>query len=261
MSLPSGRPSCSQISWARLLISSSRTTIICGSPTAPANGPLTASLRGLFRGRTAIAPRASHETRLHKTDPLPGTEPKNGPFVAGAWARRSISAAMDLAIESNIPTATVLTRSGPSRRLPIGAEVQSDSTQFRLWAPKAATVEIVFDTDAPLKHVQLTCRGGRLFLGPVSAASARRALPLPARRRRALLSGPRLALPARGPARPVEGRRSGGLRLEDTAWRGVRAEGRDLRDARRHLHRRRAPGTPPTRELADSPSSASRCSR
>ena len=104
-----------------------------------------------------------------------------------------------------------MANSKSERRLPVGAEVlPSGGVHFRVWAPRTAAVAVVFE-GGPDAVAAARPEERRLLLRPAAAARAGHALPLPARRRADALPRPGLALPARGPARPVAGGRPAAL--------------------------------------------------
>jgi maltooligosyltrehalose trehalohydrolase len=114
-----------------------------------------------------------------------------------------------------------------TRRLPIGAEHQGEAgTHFRVWAPAAREVAVVFDTpglaDAPLRS-----EGGGYFSGLVAGARAG------ARYRFRLDGGDAYADPAsrwqpEGPDGPSVVVDPATFRWTDQDWRGVTAHGQVL---------------------------------
>src|SRR5579859_5092939 len=61
------------------------------------------------------------------------------------------------------------------RRLPIGAEVQSEGTHFRVWAPVHERVEVVLESEHSARSIELDAEGEGYFskLVPDVTAGAR----------------------------------------------------------------------------------------
>jgi maltooligosyltrehalose trehalohydrolase len=111
-----------------------------------------------------------------------------------------------------------------ARSLPIGAEVRPDGTHFRLWAPKARSVEVVFEDGAPLKRVQLTAEADGYFsrLIPGAGAGARYRYRLDAND--TLLADPASRFQPDGPHGPSMVIDPGLFAWKTQGWRGVKAE-------------------------------------
>ena len=114
-----------------------------------------------------------------------------------------------------------------NRRLPIGAEYQGrEGTHFRVWAPAARRVDVVFD-DGSLPAAPLQAEGDGYFAG--SAAQAR-----PGHRYRFRLDGgnafpdPASRWQPEGPHGPSEIVALDSYRWNDGAWKGVSARGQVL---------------------------------
>ena len=109
-------------------------------------------------------------------------------------------------------------------------------THFRVWAPAARRVDVVFERDCLPRRWPRS----RAATSPGSWPEAGRARAIAFARRRRRIPRSRLALPARGAARPFRGGRPlDGFDWTDGDWRGVdRARAGALRDARRHVHAR-----------------------
>lgn len=113
------------------------------------------------------------------------------------------------------------------RRLPIGAEYQrGEGTHFRVWAPVARRVEVVFD-DAALAAVPLRGEEGGYFSGFAAAAQ-------PGTRYRFRLDGgdafpdPASRRQPEGPHGPSEVVAQDGYAWTDQGWRGITPHGQVL---------------------------------
>ena len=129
--------------------------------------------------------------------------------------------------DDGVPAARQQRSTKPRRRYPVGAEITDGGVSFRVWAPKRRHVAVVIESGGEHAEHALSGRAGRLFQRLRARQPARRPLPLPSRRRRDALSRSRLALPARGAARALAGRRS----------RRVPLDGRGLARRRRSTAR------------------------
>ena len=114
-----------------------------------------------------------------------------------------------------------------NRRLPIGAEYQGDAgTHFRVWAPAAEQVDVVFDA-GELAETRLRSEGGGYFSGAVAAAR-------PGARYRFRLDGgdaypdPASRRQPEGPHGPSEVVDPAAFRWSDQDWRGIGARGQVL---------------------------------
>jgi len=68
-----------------------------------------------------------------------------------------------------------MSMSQAKRRYPIGAElVGENQTHFRVWAPRAREVDVVFETDAKPKSFPLTAEPGEYFSGTANAGPGAR---------------------------------------------------------------------------------------
>src|SRR5262249_23107023 len=121
----------------------------------------------------------------------------------------------------------------PHRRLPVGAETQSDGgVHFRVWAPRRRKVEVVLEgmpgsrSGREQSAVELTPEGDSYFAGRGDAAAGARyryrldgggAFPDPASRFQP--DGPH------GPSQVVD---PGSFHWSDAGWRGVSLEGQVL---------------------------------
>jgi maltooligosyltrehalose trehalohydrolase len=108
----------------------------------------------------------------------------------------------------------------PARRLPIGAELRGDRTEFRVWAPRARSVEVM---DERGEATALEPEAGGYFCGLAALRAGDRyryrldggtAYPDPASRRQ-----------PEGPHGPSEVVDPGAFHWTDDAWRGVTAPG------------------------------------
>jgi maltooligosyltrehalose trehalohydrolase len=115
-----------------------------------------------------------------------------------------------------------------TRRTPVGADYRSgEGTHFRVWAPAASAVEVVFDGGDPLTPVKLQPEGGGYHAG--LSARAR-----PGTRYRLRLDGKEaFADPAsrwqpEGPHGPSEVVDPDAFAWTDAAWPGVAAKGQVL---------------------------------
>ena len=104
------------------------------------------------------------------------------------------------------------------RRLPVGAELlRGRGVHFRVWASQRCHVEVVLEggpgqrPGAEPRVVALTPEASGYFSGLVAGADAGTLLPLPARWRGCVISGPGVAFPAPWAAWPFTGHRSGHL--------------------------------------------------
>ncbi len=154
---------------------------------------------------------------------------------------------------------------GWTRRLPIGAEVlPSGGVHFRVWAPRQRTVEVVLQAGPGAGRAFRLARGRRILLRHGPRGRRGDPLCLPSRRpRRPCPARSRVAIPARGAARSIRGRRSldrdldGSRPARCTLDRGPGP----LRAARRHVHARGHVGRGPRAAPAPGRTRASRCWR
>jgi maltooligosyltrehalose trehalohydrolase len=115
------------------------------------------------------------------------------------------------------------------RRLPVGAELEADGVNFRVWAPAASRVAVVVeaDPDRPLE-VALDREDGAYFSGTVRGVGA-------GTRYRFRLDGAEGALPdpasrfqPEGPHGPSEVVDPSAFVWTDRGWRGVSLAGQVL---------------------------------
>ena len=152
--------------------------------------------------------------------------------------------------------------SGTNRRSPIGAELVGPAgtdrgVSFRVWAPTHRKVTLVIEAPAR-REIVLGREPGGLPRGLRPGPRRRRALSVPARRRARAARRSGVAVPARGPVRPVGGDRSRRVRV-DRCRRGAASHAappRALRAPRRHVHARGHVGRGGRRSCRSSPSSA-----
>ena len=138
---------------------------------------------------------------------------------------------------------------GLVRRLPVGAEPQPGAACISgSGRPRCVEVAVEIDGRAP---VPLTAEAGGYFSGLVAEARARACAIGSASTRSTRLSPTRLALPARGTARAVGGRRSRQLPLDRRAGAASRARGRSSTRCTSAPSRRRGPGQAAARELPE----------
>jgi maltooligosyltrehalose trehalohydrolase len=111
-----------------------------------------------------------------------------------------------------------------ARSLPIGAEVRPDGTHFRLWAPKAKSVEIVFEDGAPLQRVQLTAEAEGYFSRLVPGVGAGALYRFRLDSDDTLLSDPASRFQPEGPQGPSMVIDPALYAWKTRGWHGVKAE-------------------------------------
>ena len=187
----------------------------------------------------SVAAAMARPTWTHRTDAHPPA-----PFVQpGRYDSAGLRALLAIVHRRSVDSQT-------HRAHPIGADYRRRrrAPHFRVWAPAARRVDVVFDGRTGGRAE----RGGRrLFQRSSSTAGPGGRYQFRLDQADDAVSRSGLALPARGPHGPsevVDPRRSRGP--TGVARRADRRAG-DLRAARRHVHAGRARGRRPTRELPE----------
>ena len=204
-------------------------------------GPIPISGAGPPAGATAARPRCRAAPMFPDSAPQRGEGPRTG-HVLMKWcgAGRPFdprSRSMTDVIRSHVEVPAHGGLPARARRLPVGAEIQpGGGVHFRVWAPRAASVDLVL-ADEAARAVPLEPEPRGYFSGLVPEAAA-------GTRYRFRLDGETLCARTRPRASSPTGpmaRRGRSIRPRfawtDGAWPGVRPGGAGpVRDAHRHLH-------------------------
>jgi maltooligosyltrehalose trehalohydrolase len=118
----------------------------------------------------------------------------------------------------------------PPRRLPIGAETHGDQVHFRVWAPQANAVDVVWrrDPDGGESTTPLIADGGGYFSGAVPGAGAGTRYWFRLDGGRGLYPDPASRFQPDGPHGPSEVVDAGSFGWSDGSWPGVTLAGQVL---------------------------------